>query len=141
MTISPSPIAEVCYVGDRLLVICNVSDNFLRWRFNYTFENGTTDQSFSEMITAGTTRASLRSMSNPKTDVLLTITRVSELGATPLIATAEFSAVSMTMNRTVITCLDFYRMSMAMTTVNIMARSSKLWHFSSESIFIVVSTI
>ena len=117
MTISPSPIAEVCYIGDRLQVTCNVSDTFLRWRFNYTFENS---QTFSETTTASMARASFSSMENPKADIVaLTITRVSEHGAVPLVATAEFYPVSVTLNRTVISCLDFDRMSMATTTVNI----------------------
>ena len=129
MTIVPSPIAEVCYVGDRLQVTCNASsDTFLRWRFDYTFENGTTDQSFSEITTASSLSNFIISMNNPKTDIVLTITRESARHATPLVATADYNAVSRTLNRTIITCLEFDETSVASTTVNIAMESNGKSH-------------
>ena len=124
ITISPSPIAEVCYVGDRLLVTCNVSDSFLRWRFTYVFENGTTDQTFTEDVTASASSSTARPMNNPKSDIDMFFTRISERNALPFVSTVQFSAVPETLNRTIITCIDFDGASLANTTVLIAMESS-----------------
>ena len=119
VTISPSPIAEVCYVGDRLLVTCNVSDTFMRWRFTYIFENGTIDRSFNEIVSGSVASNIIRPINNPRTDVDLTFIRVSERGARPIVITAEFNDVAKTLNGTTITCSNLNETSIATTTVNI----------------------
>ena len=112
MTISPSPRAAVCHVGDRLKVTCNSTDSALLWRLTLL---GMANPI--EIAISSTTIVIPRAMINSSR---VTVSRTSERGAVPLISILEISSVSETLNGTLnITCMEFETSMAAITTVYI----------------------
>ena len=112
MTISPSPRAGVCRVGDRLEVTCNSTDSALQWRLTLLGMANPIERSISS-----TTIAIPRAMINSSR---VTVSRTSQRGAVPLISILEISSVSETLNGTLnITCMELGTSMAATITVYI----------------------
>ena len=113
VTISPSPIATVCNVGDSLEVNCTITGSVLTWTLTYSSQNGMAEQ-HSEIITS--------TLMNQRTarhnSSVITFMRRSESRATPLVSSVEIGSVSLALNGTRITCMEFDTTSdSAVTTV------------------------
>lgn len=97
LTLSPSPRAAVCRVGDRLVVTCNTTQSALTWNL--------------AVVGASTITRSL-STTTISEDIVSTdsgifiFSRVSELRASPLVSMLEFPTVSLGLNGTRITCME-----------------------------------
>ena len=114
--ISPSPRATVCQAGDNLEVRCNSTDSALiQWRLTLI---GMSDP-IREISISSTTIAIQRAVVNSSR---ITVLRLSERGAVPLISTLVISSVNESLNGTLnITCmeLEVSRSIAATTTVYI----------------------
>lgn len=75
VTISPSPRATVCYVGDRLEVTCNSTDSILKWQLTFFLENGSTAQVLPVPLISSTALNEMIRVVNTST---LTFSRISE---------------------------------------------------------------
>ena len=98
MTISPSPRAAVCRVGDHLEVTCSVNNSILSWEFVI---RGISDR----IERSVTSTQQIQEIVNMHSTVFL-FSRTSELGALPLESTLEISSVSQSLNGSTITCLE-----------------------------------
>ena len=102
VTVSPSPVATVCHVGDRLEVTCNTTASVLIWSLMYISENGMAEQ-HSEIVTSG-------SMTQPTITInssVVSFMRRSEPRSAPLISSMVIGSVSVALNGTRITCMEF----------------------------------
>ena len=89
VTISPSPMATVCNVGDRLEVNCTATGSVLTWTLMYSSGNGMAEQ-HSEIITSSLmTQPTIRHNSS-----VITFMRRSESRMTPLVSSVEIGSVS-----------------------------------------------
>ena len=111
--LSPSPRAYVCNIGDGLKVICNTTETTLQWRLTLMGESDPIDIPVSSTI-----QHIPRRMINTS---LVTVTRTSERGETPLISTLEISPVNEHLNGTLnITCVELNFDTLApMTTTTV----------------------
>ena len=109
VTISPSPRAAICNVGEELEVICNTTENFLTWSLT-----------FIDPIT----RTLSSTIQNPEVVVInytvFTFSRISRLGSIPLVSNLVISSVGQGLNGTRIACMEVGgSATMATTTVHI----------------------
>ena len=114
MTIFPSPRVTLCRVGDELEVTCTATETtLLTWNLTVI---GVTN-SITRILSATTLRQDVVIINS----TTLTFSRVSDLGASPLISTLAASVVSQGLNGTRIICMDrsTATASMATTTVYI----------------------
>ena len=112
VTISPSPRAAACHVGNRLQLMCNSTDIALLWRLTLLGMAYPTEISISS-----TTVAIPRVMINSSR---VTVSRTSERGAVPLISILEIRSVSDSLNGTLnVTCMEFGTSMVATITVYI----------------------
>ena len=103
VTLSPSPRATVCNVGDRIEVNCTTNASVLTWNFMYISENGMVEE-HSDIIISSTAMTQLTRMINSS---IVTFTRRSEPRNSPLISSRTIDSVSMDLNGTRITCMEF----------------------------------
>ena len=116
VTISPSPRATVCYVGDRLEVTCNSTDSILKWQLTFFLENGSTAQVLPVPLISSTTLNEMIRVVNTST---LTFSRISERGLDiPLVSRLVIDSVSKSLNGTNITCMEGNTAAMATTTLS-----------------------
>ena len=118
MTISPSPRADLCRVGDYLDVKCSINETILRWelvqigRDAFVQRDITSTQKSQEIVTVDST--------------VLVFSRISELGAQPLESTLEISSVGQSLNGSTITCMESSTRDMApmaTTTIHIVGEN------------------
>ena len=115
MTISPSPRARVCYVGDRLEVMCNSTDSILKWRVTFFLENGSTAQLLPVPLISST---GLNDMIRVVSSSTLTFSRISERGLdVPLTSKLVIDTVSSSLNETNITCMEGNSQATSTTTL------------------------
>ena len=114
VTISPSPMATVCNVGDRLEVNCTVTGSVLTWTLMYSSGNGMAEQ-HSEIITSSLMiQPTIRHNSS-----VITFTRRSESRMTPLVSSVEIGSVSVALNGTRVTYMEFGATSEVTTVIYI----------------------
>lgn len=101
VTISPSPVATVCGVGNRLEVNCTTNASILIWSLMYISESGMVE-THSEIITSNA-RIQPTTMI---TSSVITFSRRSDLRITPLTSSMAIGSVSMGLNGTRITCME-----------------------------------
>ena len=114
VTIFPSPRVTLCRVGDELEVTCTATETtLLTWNLTVI---GVTN-SITRILSTTTLRQDVVTINS----TTLTFSRVSDLGASPLISTLAASVVSQGLNGTRIICMDrsTATASMATTTVYI----------------------
>lgn len=116
VTISPSPRAAVCRVGDRLEITCNATGRAVTWNLAVI---GATN-SISRTLSTTTLNQAIV----PINSTTLIFSRVSELGALPLISTLVITALSQGLNGTSITCMELGTASMATTSIYIYGGSN-----------------
>ena len=116
VTISPSPRAAVCRVGDRLEVTCNTTQSALTWNLTVI---GATNSITRTLST--TTLSQNVVMINSAT---LIFSRVSELRASPLISMLVVPALSLDLNLTRITCMERSTMAASMATTSVYIHSN-----------------
>ena len=111
--LSPSPRAYVCNAGDRLELICNISESALQWRLTLKGMSDPTD-----IFISSTTVVARRGMINTSR---ITVTRTSKENETPLISMLEINPATKDINGTLnITCMSLGpSTTMATTTVHI----------------------
>ena len=101
VTISPSPKADVCRVGERLQVTCGTPETtFLEWELAVV---GVTN-SISRLLSS-TTNYSDHFMV-PLNSTTLTFSRVSDFGVSPLMTMLVIPSVIQNLNETRITCKE-----------------------------------
>ena len=121
VTLSPMMVAPVCRVGDPLQITCTASVEFIRQSIVVVNEQG-----MDEEIT--TIRNSLDPSTSPTERIInsttITFTRTSAQGASPLISTLSIDSVSISLNGTVVNCMDANnQMVSASTTIYIIDTS------------------
>ena len=117
VTISPSPRATVCYVGDRLESTCNSTDSILKWQLTFFIEDGSTTQLLPVPLISSTALNEIIRVVNTST---LTFSRISERGLDiPLVSRLVIDSVSKSLNGTNITCMEVNTAAMATTTLYI----------------------
>ena len=117
ISISPSPRAAVCNVGNELEISCDTTGNFTTWNVKLITGNRITRT----LSTA--TRNSEVVMINSTT---FTFSRTSELGSTGLMSKLVISSVRQCLNETNITCMEVGASAAkkAVTTVYIVGNAS-----------------
>ena len=116
-TISPSPRATVCYVGDRLQLTCNSTGSILKWQLTFFLENESTAQLLPVPLVSSTSLNEIIRVVNTST---LTFSRVSERGLDiPLVSRLVIDSVSKSLNGTNIICMEGNSAAMASTTLYI----------------------
>ena len=120
VTLSPLPRATVCNVGDRLEVSCTTNASVLTWSLMYISENGMVEE-HSDIIISSTAMAQPTRMINSS---IVTFTRRSELRSSPLISSMIIGSVSMGLNGTRITCMEFGATTEANTVIYIVPSQS-----------------
>ena len=115
VTISPSPRVRVCYVGDKIEVICNSTDSILKWRVTFFLENGSTAQLLPVPLISST---GLNVMIRVVGTSTLTFSRISERGlAVPLTSKLVIDTVSSSLNGTNISCMEGNLQATSTTTL------------------------
>ena len=116
MTISPSPRAVVCRVGDHLEVTCGVNNSVLSWEFVFRGTNDRIERSVTSV-------QQIQEIINMHSTVFL-FSRTSQLGALPLESTLEIISVGhdQSLNGSTITCLESPS-TMATTTIHIVGEN------------------
>ena len=103
MTISPSPKADVCRVGERLQVTCGTPETtFLEWELAIV---GVTN-SISRLLSSITNYSDHVMIPLNSTTATLTFSRVSDFGVSPLITMLVIPSVIQDLNETRITCKE-----------------------------------
>ena len=115
-------VVPVCHVGDPLQITCTASVEFMQWSIVVVNEHG-----MDEEITA--IRNSLDFSSPPIERVVnsttFTITRTSAQGESPLISALSIDSVNISLNGTVVNCMDANsEMVSASTTIQIIDTSN-----------------
>ena len=107
--ISPSPRAIVCRVGDRLEVVCNITETILSWNVMFVGTNDriertvTSTQLVQEVVTINSS--------------VFLFSRTSERGIRlPLMSTLVIGSVSSSLNGSNITCMESSSTLASMTT-------------------------
>ena len=118
--ISPSPRAAVCHVGDRLEITCNATGTIVTWNLAVI---GATNSISRTLSTTTVNQATLSINSTT-----LIFSRISDLGALPLISTLVITALSQSLNGTMITCMELGTASMATTSVYIYGDSNSKYY-------------
>jgi hypothetical protein len=114
--ISPSPVAPVCQAGDQLELTCTSSGAFHRWEFTVFPENMT--HTTLPITSVGTSGAS------PPLTIsgsMITFSRLSGQGSSPLVSRIVVSPVTSGLNGTVVNCFEGISSidSVATTTIRI----------------------
>ena len=117
VTLSPMTVAPVCRVGDPLQITCTASVEFIRWSIVAVNEHG-----MNEEITA--IRNSLDPSPPPIERIINSITfnfmRTSAQRESPLISTLLIDSVNISLNGTVVNCMDANNLTVsASTTIRI----------------------
>ena len=119
-TLSPSPRVTVCNVGDRLEVNCTTNANVLTWSLMYISENGMVEE-HSDIIISSTAMTQLTRMINSS---IVTFSRRSEPRSSPLISSMIIGSVTVGLNGTRITCMEFGATTEATTVIYIVSSQS-----------------
>ena len=104
VTLSPMTVASVCHVGDPLInLTCTASVEFISWSFTVVNQQGRDE----EVTIFSTSRApSQQSMPIIVNSTTFTLIRNSAQNVLPLISTLSISSVSVSLNGTVVNCVD-----------------------------------
>ena len=102
MTISPSPRADVCRVGERLQVTCNTTKTTIEWELAEVVGHANTIKRI--LSTNSTTNSDYFFISLNSTT--LTFSRISEFGASPLISMLVILSISQNLNGTRVKCME-----------------------------------
>ncbi len=105
LTLSPMTVAPVCRVGDPLSLTCTASIDFIIWSVSRVNEQGMLEKAINdEPINS----EDLLQMLQPIVTSLatFTFTRTSAQGELPLISTLSIDSVSISLNGTVVRCID-----------------------------------
>ena len=108
--VSPSPRAAVCHAGDRLEVTCTSNASILVWNVEYIGSNGR--MQLQEIITSTIRVQGFETINSS----VFIFSRVSELGALPLMSTLVIGSVSSGLNGSNITCMELDNPASTMAT-------------------------
>ena len=107
----------VCYVRDRLEVICNSTGSVLKWLIYFQLEDGSTAQLLPVPLISSTTFNEVIRVVNTST---LTFSRISERGfELPVVSRLVIDTISSILNGTGIIYMEDNSAAMATTTVHI----------------------
>ena len=116
VTVSPTPVAPVCRVGDPLELTCSSSGNFSRWAFRVSNEQGVSQEYRRNINTQdGSEQVSMINVNS----TTFTFMRTSSQGMLPLVSTLVIDSVSRYLNGTEVHCLDVATTKSASTTIRL----------------------
>ena len=118
VTLSPTPVAPVCRVGDPLELTCNLSGIFLEWSFTVGNEQGV-PRNYRETI-------HFQDFSEPMllvNSTTFTFMKTYNQGMLPLISTLVIDSVNRYLNGTEVHCLDKETYATASTTIHLFENS------------------
>ena len=120
VTLSPMMVAPVCHVGDCLNLTCTASVEFITWSFRVVDEQGGDEEI---TIFSSTSDLSMPTVVNSTT---FTLIRNSPQSVLPLIVTLSIDSVGISLNGTVVNCIDTRNsMISASTTIQIIANNGE----------------
>ena len=122
VTLSPMTLAPVCRVGDPLNLTCTAFGEFIRWNFTVVNEQGRDEEITVFSASRATSQQSMPIVVNSTT---FTLIRNSAQSVLPLISTLSINPVSVSLNGTVVNCMDpGNSMTSASTTILIFDSSN-----------------
>ena len=120
VTLSPMMVAPVCRVGDPLQLMCTASVEFIRWSIVVVNEHGMEEEI---TVIRNALDLSLPSKERIINSTTFTFIRTSAADASPLISTLSIDSISISLNGTVVNCMDANNpMTLASTTIQIIGK-------------------
>ena len=125
LTLSPMMVAPVCRAGNPLQLMCTTSVEFMRWSIWQANEHGTLAEiSNSVLVTASDDNQMSHRTVNSAT---FNFMRISAKDTTPLISTLSIDSVNITLNGTVVRCMDVANTTTsASTTIQVIDISNSM---------------
>ena len=118
LILSPEMVTPVCRVGDPLNLTCNASVEFIGWSILRVNEQGTLEKVTNDVII--NSRDPDQMIQTRVDSVMVTFTRASSQGTSPLTSTLSIDSVNTNLNGSVIRCMDVGNpVSSASTTIQI----------------------
>ena len=114
-------VAPVCRVGDTLNLTCTASVDFIRWSIMLDNEFGTLEEITATSNSDDTSQQMTQRTVNSTT---FTFMRSSAQGASPLISTLSINSVSVSLNGTVVRCMEVGSVTSDSTTIYIIELSN-----------------
>ena len=115
-------VAPVCRVGDQLNLTCTASVDFIRWSISLVNEFGTLEEITAQSNSLDESQQITQRTVNSTT---LTFMRSSAQGASPLISTLFINSLSISLNGTLVHCMEVGgSMTSASTTIYIIELSN-----------------
>ena len=102
VTISPSPKADVCRVGERLQVTCNTTKTTIEWELAEVVGHANT---IKRILSANSTTNSDYFLISLNSTTLI-FSRISEFGASPLMSMLVILSISQNLNGTRVKCIE-----------------------------------